>query len=205
MFKSLEYSKEIIESSISYLITNDNKNEIVFSIEDVRLAGNDKEKQLKVKPILKLDNEKDEKKILLYNSNLNERHEIISLRVSHPNVEVIDSKGLFVENVQVSLVWPNLEGVLPYDKTSDRLDSNNNLLFSTQFDSNSFELLFEAVLPPLSLSTFTIRRKANNEPFKNSYNNVTFYSDSSKSDLTENIKTEINKKLFILFNFKINL
>lgn len=193
MFDSLENSKEIIEASISYLMSNENKDESLFSIEDVRLAGNDHAKQSKLKPIIRLDSEKEEKKIILYNSNLNERHEIVSLRVSHPNVEVIDSKGLFVQNVQVSLVWPNMEGVLPYDKTSERLDSNNNLRFSTQFDTKSFELLFEVVLPPLSLNTFTIRRKAHTDAFTSSYNNVTFYSDSSNSDLAENAKKAINE------------
>jgi hypothetical protein len=194
LFDALRNSKEIIESSASYLITHENKAESIFSIEDVRLAGNDEEKRSKLKPIIVLEAENDEKKVLLYNSNLNERNEIVSFRINTPHVEIVDSKGLFIENVQVSLVWPNMEGVLPYDKTSEKIDQSNNLEFSNDFDSNSFELLFEVNLPPLSLITFTIRKKPQSAVFSHSFNNVTFYYENVKSESVEAAKKSIEEK-----------
>jgi len=158
------------------------------------LAGNDEEKRSKLKPIIVLEAENDEKKVLLYNSNLNERNEIVSFRINTPHVEIVDSKGLFIENVQVSLVWPNMEGVLPYDKTSEKIDQSNNLEFSNDFDSNSFELLFEVNLPPLSLITFTIRKKPQSAVFSHSFNNVTFYYENVKSESVEAAKKSIEEK-----------
>ncbi len=158
------------------------------------MAGNDEEKRSKLKPIIVLEAENDEKKVLLYNSNLNERNEIVSFRINTPHVEIVDSKGLFIENVQVSLVWPNMEGVLPYDKTSEKIDQSNNLEFSNDFDSNSFELLFEVNLPPLSLITFTIRKKPQSAVFSHSFNNVTFYYENVKSESVEAAKKSIEEK-----------
>ena len=141
-----------------------------------------------------MEAENDEKKVLLYNSNLNERNEIVSFRINTPHVEIVDSKGLFLENVQVSLVWPNMEGVLPYDKSSDKIDQSNNLAFSNDFDPNSFELLFEVNLPPLSLITYTIRKKPKTSVFSHSINNVTFYYENVKPESVEAAKKSIDEK-----------
>lgn len=177
------------------MITNENKAESIFSIEDVRLAGNDDEKRKKLKPVIVLETDNEKKKVLLYNSNLNERNEVVSFRINTPHVEIVDSKGLFLENVQVSLVWPNMEGVLPYDKSSEKIaEQSNNLAFSNEFDSNSFELLFEVNLPPLSLTTYTIRKKTKAEVFSHSFNNVTFYYENVKPESVEAVTKSIDEK-----------
>jgi hypothetical protein len=189
LYEALQNSKDIIENSISYLITN--KAENIFSVDDVHLAGNNKDKK---ENRINLINEKDEKKILLYNSNLNERHEIVSFQINTPHIEIIDSNGLFVENVQISLLWPNMEGVKEFDSTSEKIDFSNDLNFSTDFDSNYFELLFHVKLTPLSLTTYTIRRKLKSELFLNSFNNVTFYYENLKQESVEKAKAKINDK-----------
>ena len=194
LFTAMKNAKEIIEESVSYLISETNDPSKIFSIEDVTLANDDQDR-LKIKPVIDL-NEVNEKKIVLYNSNVNERDEVVSFRVSTPNVEVIDSVGKVLKEVQVSLVWPNLEGVYKHNDANQRL-SAENVNFGADFDSNSFELLFEVNLPPLSLNTFTIRKKVMTDIPSGLTNTVTFYSSKLSADKIEEAKKAANEKLVI--------
>ena len=87
-----------------------------------------------------------------------------------------------------------MEGVKEFDSTSEKIDFSNDLNFSTDFDSNYFELLFHVKLTPLSLTTYTIRRKLKSELFLNSFNNVTFYYENLKQESVEKAKAKINDK-----------
>jgi 3-phenylpropionate/cinnamic acid dioxygenase small subunit len=56
--------------------------------------------------------QQQERKLVIFNSNLQaNRREIVSIRVNTPHIEIYDdTKKQLVDNVQVSLVWPNMEG-----------------------------------------------------------------------------------------------
>ena len=63
-------------------------------------------------PLSTNDAAQQERKLVIFNSNLQaNRREIVSIRVNTPHIEIYDdTKKQLVDNVQVSLVWPNMEG-----------------------------------------------------------------------------------------------
>ena len=170
MYDCLRNSKDIIENSASYLMSSRSSDENVFLLEDVRLET----KKPKQSNFIDL-NDKGEKVILLYNSNINERHEIVSFKVNTPHVEVFDSTGSPLANVQVSLIWPNVEGTTLVELQTERLSNGKDLKFGFDFDTNAFELLFQVKLEPLALTSFTIKKSSSNQNGSKEANKVTFY------------------------------
>jgi hypothetical protein len=58
--------------------------------------------------------QQQERKLVIFNSNPQaNRREIVSIRVNTPHIEIYDDtkkQKQPIDNVQVSLVWPNMEG-----------------------------------------------------------------------------------------------
>ena len=214
LYTSLFNCKHIIEETTSYLTANEtvigaggsSATRIVYSLDDVSiLQSPTKEASAFKQPEIFFDLGKDfdEKKIVLFNSNLNggHRYEIVSVRVNTPHVQVFDeSAQLLVENVQVSHVWPNSEGGPLYVPDTTRLPSSSPkslLAHSLDFDANSFELLFEVNLKPLAYATYTIRRTTSQTQLNMTTINarVDFYQrDTGDTDAQEQIKSQIKAK-----------
>ncbi len=153
---ALYSTREVIQSSANFLMSKNNKNftaDEVFYLDDVRI-NNDGESRIKYKEALHLTKSESEKKVVLFNPNLNKRDEIISFRVNSPNLEVLNSKGELVAYTQVSLVWKNTDGGYLDDNNSN---SAENDTFGLNMNETVYELLFEAHFDALSLHTFTIR------------------------------------------------
>ena len=195
LFRSLSKCKEVIESCSSYLTSKNNGDENVYSIDDVSLANLDEEKK-RLKATITFDNTKqqEEQKIVLFNSNLNIRNEIISVRVNSPNVEVLDAENQVMKNLQISLVWPNTEGGFLDINNNARMSLNENLGHGLDFDPVYFELLFQIELKPMSFQSYTIRKKLDDENHSNKASKVRFYQKSLNKDNVEKATTEIKKK-----------
>ncbi|CAF0850007.1 unnamed protein product [Brachionus calyciflorus] len=142
LYLALKNSKNVIEYSTSQLLNEQNSQDIIFKIEDVRLEQNSNNND----NLIKLTKEKNSQKIILINSNLNKRNEIITLRVNDPNVQVIKSDGTIFQNIQLSLVWSNTDGGILTDFKNDQ-----------NFDQSQYELIFPVDLDPISLTSFTIQ------------------------------------------------
>ena len=128
---------------MSYLLNKENQFENIFNVDDVRL-NQDQESKQQYKEHIELSEHEPEKKIVLFNSNLNKRIEIISLRINTPFVEVYDNNGQIVENIQVSLIWPNTDGgYLREDLSDEKISNLDDLSFGFDFDESKFEKSYE--------------------------------------------------------------
>ena len=96
-------------------------------------------------------------------------------------MQVVDSEGKVLENIQISLLWPNVEGVDPIVSDQQRMTNTNDLRFAYDYNSNICELLFEVKVPGLSLSTFIIKKKKHEDLSKISPE-VTFYHNYLNAD-----------------------
>jgi hypothetical protein len=208
MNDALSNCREVIENSLSYLMSKENAaQESIFNLDDVRI-NNDQTSKNKYKEAIKLTSSKPERKVVLFNSNIHKRDEVISFRVNVPNVEVVTSEGKLVNNIQISLVWPNTDGgYLRQDKYDNKIANADQLLFALNFDEASYELLFEASLPAFSATAFTIRKTAETtESSPRSANTsggipgsayigkVTFYYTTIIDDSIRNIRSSIEKR-----------
>jgi alpha-mannosidase II len=195
LMQALRSSREIIEHSVSYLMTEDYEQANVFNIDDVRIKDAHGSKQNRL-PYIQFDANESEKKLVLYNPSMQQRDELISVRVSNPNVQVSDERGNLLESTQVSLVWPNTDGGELSELSSDnRLPNNEDLSFATQFDSDSYELLFYAKLKPLSLSTYTITKKPENKWQQESLTKVTYYQSNLSKEKLNDLNSKLSRKL----------
>lgn len=84
--------------------------------------------------------------IVVFNSHGRQKTEPIKILVSEPNVRVVDSNGVVIRH-QINPVWNSSE-------TDEQ---------PLAISKVCFELLFIAVLEPLSLTTFTIQKAPNPE------------------------------------------
>lgn len=152
---------------------------IVFSLSDDRTKPkgviNEKSSELHV-----LDDTNSEIKIAIFNPNLNKRLETIGLKLNTKDVEVIDSKGNKLKQVQVSLVWPTMQDAF------DNLANNSTAPFAALTDS--YEILFEVAVESLSVQVFTIRKTQRSSQ---KINKVTLYYTKRSSD--EAIKKMIDE------------
>lgn len=188
LYDCLTSTRQIIEKSASYLIGQQNSDKtIIFSLDDVRIkTGMGQSEKAKY---LDLSDSTGKKTVVLWNSNLNERFEVVSFKVNSPYVEVVDSDGNIVKNIQVSMIWPNMEDVEPDDSTfkNPRMSSNENLQFAYDFDKEHFELLFEVKLAPLSFTKFVMRRSGTFQPQK-SISDVIFYHNNHNQERAASIR-----------------
>ena len=178
----MKNSKNIIETSLSYLIRKNGGSSNYFNIDDVRL-NQDQESNEKNKIYLNFDSRSPTQKVFIFNPNINKRVEIVSLLVNSPNVEVYISDGKPVKNVQVSLVWPNMDGGHLNQDNLQHNSFDDEFLFARDFQKEYFELLFEVELEPLSLSSYKILKTAK----KQKITNVTFYCNNFNELLPKSI------------------
>ncbi len=184
MFKSLTNSKEIIEHSISYLLGQENNGKNLLNLDDVRVKAHKDEKKIQYIDFSDIQ----EKEIILYNSNLNERIEIVSFKVNIMNLAVYDDNEQLINDAQVSMLWPNMEGVDLSEFNNIKISSTENLKFAFDFDQNNFELLFQVKLAPLSLTKFTIKKTiAINLPSSE----VKYYHKFNNADSVQKLKSDI--------------
>jgi hypothetical protein len=148
----LENSKTIIENSLSHLISKNNNNgETVvknfLNIDDITSKSLNKPCTF-----IKLTSIESKQRVVLFNSQLQKRVEIVSFEVNTPHVHVVDdSTGSVLENVQISHVWLNAENNITYAMNEK---SSSSLLI----DDKNFELLFEVSIDPMSTKSFTIQQ-----------------------------------------------
>lgn len=129
----------------------------------------------------------------MYNSNLNERIDVVKFKVNTPHVQVLNSEGKVLENIQISLLWQNVEGVNPVNFGERKMSNTKDLHFAYDYDSKSCELLFEVNVPGLSLTSFTIK-KLYQEGLSNISPDVTFYHSYSDEESINDSKQNILEK-----------
>jgi hypothetical protein len=142
----------------------------IYSLDDMSILS--ETQTATFKPLIQFDlplstnddaaaKQQQERKLVIFNSNLQaNRREIVSIRVNTPHIEIYDdTQKTLIDNVQVSLVWPNMDGgALSVDNSnSARMSSASKLTHGLDFDTNTFECLFEVNVKGLSFSKYTIR------------------------------------------------
>jgi hypothetical protein len=149
-------------------------------------------------PLATNDAAQQERKLVIFNSNLQaNRREIVSIRVNTPHIEIYDdTKKTLIDNVQVSLVWPNMEGgALSVDTSnSARMSSASKLTQGLDFDANTFECLFEVNVKGLSFSKYTIRTNPFKTTMMSNLTRVDYYQREVNAEYLENVNNEIGKK-----------
>lgn len=181
LYAALKNSKNVIESSLSYVLSSTTKpikssqvvnqtwSSNVFDIDDIRLVP--EKFAPKSRKFLNLKNQ--QQNVLLFNSQLNKRNEIVSFRVNTANVEVLvdgsSRQPLARDKLQISLIWPNTADE-PLDWFANRHNDHDDHI---GFDKFHYELLFEVDIEPMSTRTYTIKSSADSS-FK-SNGQVDFY------------------------------
>lgn len=193
LYAALRNSKNVIESSLSYVLSTNkpiksaqrgyqqNSSSNLFDIDDIRLVP--EKFAPKSRKFLNLKNQQQQS-VLLFNSLLNKRNEIVSFRVNSANVEVIveEERGggsyqLGRDKIQISLIWPNTADE-PLDWFANRHNDHDDHI---GFDKFHYELLFEVDIEPMSTRTYTIKSSTDSSVKSNSQ--VDFYlpQDSAAS------------------------
>lgn len=210
LYTSLTNCRQIIEETSSYLTTNvkngatgSTSKEKIYSLDDMSILS--ETQTANFKPLIQFDTQQQqqavqEKTITIFNSNLQaNRNEIVSIRVNTPHVEIFDeTTKTLLQNIQVSFVWPNTEGgALTLDNTNSRMDSASQLTHALDFAENSFEILFEVNVKPLSFSKYTIRTKQLTSDISEQKTNLTrvdFYQREANGDFVDKVKSDINTR-----------
>ena len=214
MYTSLSNCRQIIEetSSLFTLATSDQTKDSgstasfkIYSLDDMSILS--ETQTATFKPLIQFDlplatndavQQQQERKLVIFNSNLQaNRREIVSIRVNTPHIEIYDdTKKQLIDNVQVSLVWPNMEGgALSVDTSnSARMSSASKLTHGHDFDANTFECLFEVNVKGLSFSKYTIRTNPSKTRMMSNLTRVDFYQREVNAEYLENVNNEIGKK-----------
>ena len=212
MYTSLSNCRQIIEetSSLLTIATSDQTKDSskIYSLDDMSILS--ETQTATFKPLIQFDlplstndaapaqQQQQERKLVIFNSNLQaNRREIVSIRVNTPHIEIYDdTKKQLVDNVQVSLVWPNMEGgALSVDTSnSARMSSASKLTHGLDFDANTFECLFEVNVKGLSFSKYTIRTNPSKAIMMSNLTRVDFYQREVNAEYLENVNNEIGKK-----------
>ena len=215
MYTSLSNCRQIIEETSSLLTLNQTKDSDststfsskIYSLDDMSILS--ETQTATFKPLIQFDlplsttNDdaaaQQERKLVIFNSNLQaNRREIVSIRVNTPHIEIYDdTKNTLIDNVQVSLVWPNMDGgALSVDTSnSARMSSASKLTHGLDFDTNTFECLFEVNVKGLSFSKYTIRTNPSKTMIRiSNLTRVDFYQREVNAEYLENVNMEIGKK-----------
>lgn len=195
MNSALNKTRSVIENSLAYLLTNDLNtfsHSNALSIDDIRIDSSNNNRPGQV--LVELSDAKSYQTVVIFNSLINKRNEIVRFRVNTPNIEVIrnsDNKKLDV--IQVSLVWANIdEGPLSQNHIPDRSVTEQNEP-ALDFQENLFELLFEVDIDPLSTKSFTIKlAKDSNQNKRQS--GVDFYFKTLDKSMQDTTLNEFIKK-----------
>jgi hypothetical protein len=207
LYTSLSNCRQIIEetSSLLTLAASDQTKDSskIYSLDDMSIMSETQTATLKPLiqfdlPLSTNDAAQQERKLVIFNSNLQaNRREIVSIRVNTPHIAIYDdTKKQLVDNVQVSLVWPNMEGgALSVDTSnSARMSSASKLTHGLDFDANTFECLFEVKVKGLSFSKYTIRTNPSKASMMSNLTRVDFYQREVNAEYLENVNNEIGKK-----------
>ena len=209
MYTSLSNCRQIIEETSSLLTfaTSDQTKDSskIYSLDDMSILS--ETQTATFMPLIQFDlplstndaaQQQQERKLVIFNSNLQaNRREIVSIRVNTPHIEIYDvTKKQLVNNVQISLVWPNMEGgALSVDTSnSARMSSASKLTHGLDFDANTFECLFEVNVKGLSFSKYTIRTNPSKPIMMSNLTRVDFYQRQVNAEYLENVNNEIGKK-----------
>jgi hypothetical protein len=214
LYTSLSNCRQIIEETSSLLTLNQTKDSDststfsskIYSLDDMSILS--ETQTATFKPLIQFDlplstNDdaaaQQERKLVIFNSNLQaNRREIVSIRVNTPHIEIYDdTKNTLIDNVQVSLVWPNMDGgALSVDNSnSARMSSASKLTHGLDFDTNTFECLFEVNVKGLSFSKYTIRTNPSKTMIRiSNLTRVDFYQREVNAEYLENVNMEIGKK-----------
>jgi hypothetical protein len=214
LYTSLSNCRQIIEETSSLLTLNQTKDfdststfsSKIYSLDDMSILS--ETQTATFKPLIQFDlplstNDdaaaQQERKLVIFNSNLQaNRREIVSIRVNTPHIEIYDdTKNTLIDNVQVSLVWPNMDGgALSVDTSnSARMSSASKLTHGLDFDANTFECLFEVNVKGLSFSKYTIRTNPSKTMIRiSNLTRVDFYQREVNAEYLENVNMEIGKK-----------
>ncbi|KAH8271339.1 hypothetical protein KR018_007297 [Drosophila ironensis] len=90
---------------------------------------------------------------VLYNSLAQKRFEIVTLRVQHPNVKILDDKGVELSHIQINPVWDITDAYEQGLGTTGTGTGTGRIRTSTR----QFEVMFVAELEPLSLTTYRVQ------------------------------------------------
>ncbi|KAH8382885.1 hypothetical protein KR009_005713 [Drosophila setifemur] len=88
---------------------------------------------------------------VLYNSLAQKRIEIVTLRVQHPNVKIVNDKGVELSHIQINPVW-NIT-----DTYDQGLGTAVSGIGRIRTSTRQYEVMFVAELEPLSLTTFRVQ------------------------------------------------
>ena len=190
----MENSKNIIEQSLAYLLTPDNISPInnLLDIDDIRISSKtDNEANY-----IYLTDESPSQRIVVFNSLLQKRNEIVSIRVNKPNVQVFkEENNSLIENVQISLIWPNSEGGSLNQQPIPNKSIKEQTEPALSFNQDLYELLFEISFEGLSSKSFKIIINNDNANLiKTNPNAVSYYFKNFTNENAENIKSEFLKK-----------
>ncbi|XP_033166690.1 alpha-mannosidase 2 isoform X1 [Drosophila mauritiana] len=89
---------------------------------------------------------------VLYNSLAQKRFEVVTLRVQHPNVKILNDKGVELNHIQINPVW-NITDTYEQGLGTSVSGTVGRIRTSTR----QFEVMFVAELEPLSLSTYRVQ------------------------------------------------
>ena len=181
--ESLTSSKTVIEQSASFLFNAGVPKEQHFRLDDSRTGF------LSQIDLVKVD---DEQNVVLFNPDTHKRDEIVSFRINTPHVHILDSLGAKIDNVQISLIWPN--GSRP---SSDFVFDNKpgkQVPLGLDFDERYYELLFQVSLPALTFRTFTIRCVQPDAKEQDIFSKTTFLVKNLKQIDREHFQEEIRQR-----------
>lgn len=139
LFAGIQNCRRVIDQCAHYLLRSDQDDfapqieEQRFLVDDIQLFYN----QLPKKAVIRMDRVDAgmSRRIVFYNSLVSERVETVTLRVSHPNIQVSDDSGGVVR-AQLLPVFSS-----PW-KISD----------------SEFEVAFSVSVPPLGMATYFLRQ-----------------------------------------------
>ena len=186
LLKSISNSMEIIEESASYLLKNSSNSNLMLKIDDIAASDT----------LINLNEYNPKFTLFIYNSNLNKRFEIVKLKVNDPNVEVLNSKGDILKNIQLSLIWPKMDDTYIHRENEFPYFYYPNMNPELEFDNRYFELLFQVEIDPLSIESFTIRKKRDSESLIDNLSETVFYKKNFNPLSENNIRIEIANRYF---------
>ena len=137
----------------------------------------------------------DEQNVVLFNPDTHERDEIVSFRINTPHVQVFDSNGERVDDVQISLIWKKVSKTGPdFFFQSYRPDPQIKTPVGSDFEEGHYELLFQASLPALTFRTFTIRRVEPDGALNEVLSKTTFFVKNLRQTDNKLVQQKIHER-----------
>ena len=144
--------------------------------------------------------------IILYNSDAHFRHEVVRLKIDWPFVRLVDSSGVKIRH-QINPTW-----AMSSEDANSRIRRQLHRSQRLEHAKDTFELVFIAPLPPLSLTAFRIEKESWNSNSTVQDSTLIFCSNCSRNEAKnvkgpfqfqsmENADIQLeNKKIKLLFD-----